>query len=860
MTQYKVTGMNCAACQARVEQAVGHIPGVTSCSVNLLTGVMGVEGSATPEQIITAVTAAGYGANLAEKSGAHDDPLPHSETRRAARRLIFSLVPLACLMYLSMGHGMWGWWVPTALKDSPTAQAVIQLVLALVVMGVNYLFFTRGYRALWHRAPNMDTLVALGATAAFGYSVYAGITLIQYDLAGNASMAHHLLHHELYFESAAMILALITVGKLLEAYSKGKTTNALRALVSLAPKTAVLLRDGKEWEVPVGEVLVGDIFAVKPGSSIPVDGIVLTGESSVNEAALTGESLPVDKKAGDHVSAATVNASGYLECRATRVGEDTTLSQIIRMVEDAAVTKAPIARIADSVSGIFVPVVMGIALITLVVWLFVSADVGFSVARAISVLVISCPCALGLATPVAIMVGNGVGAKNGILFKTATATEQTGKIRTICLDKTGTITEGKPRVTDLYPHGDITPDELLTLAASVEAYSEHPLATAITNEAKAKNMAPLCVTGFEAVGGSGVRATLGEDMLLGGSVAFISSMINLSQDVTDKAQSLAEAGKTPLLFVRGETFLGIIAVADTIRPDSADAIRALRDMGIHTVMLTGDNARTAYTIATLAGVDEVISDVLPAGKAEVVTRFQSKGLVGMVGDGINDAPALTSADVGIAIGAGTDVSIDAADVVLVHSRLADVVTAIGISRATKRNIFENLFWAFFYNCIGIPIAAGVFHVLGLTLTPMLGALAMSLSSFCVVTNALRLNFFHPHAPKKKGNDHHEVAVTHGTSLTCGNTCPAPGKNPTSINTKTTTERKTPMQKTIYVEGMMCHHCEAHVKRALEALDGVTEATADHKAGTVIITLTQDIADDILSNAIEAEEYKVTGIQ
>ncbi len=846
MEQYRITGMSCAACSARVERAVKHVEGVSACAVNLLTGTMGVEGSATHEAIVSAVTAAGYGAAPLSDSKPADTPTSRTEIKRLALRLILSLIPLALLMYLTMGHGMLDWWVPQVLADSPLAQALVQLVLAVFVMAVNYAFFTRGAVALVRLSPNMDSLVAMGSLAAFGYSIYGLVMIIIQQTGGNTTAAAHTLH-ELYFESAAMIVALITVGKLLEAYSKGKTTNALRALMDLAPKTAVLLIDGKELECPVTDVKVGDTFVVRPGMSIPVDGIVLSGESAVNESALTGESIPVDKHVGDRVSAATINRSGHLVCRATRVGEDTTLSQIIRMVEDASATKAPIARIADCVSGIFVPAVMAIAVITLVVWLLVGATAGFALARAISVLVISCPCALGLATPVAIMVGSGVGAKNGILFKTAAALEVTGRTRTICLDKTGTITQGHPHVTAIHPAPGITEETLLLYAASLEQYSEHPLASAVMREADAQGISPLPITGFEALSGNGVRGMLDGSALIGGSVKYVSSVYPLSDDIEAAVAAVTSLGGTPLLFMREKQLLGLIAVADIMKPDSKDAIRELKEMGIHTVMLTGDNARTARAIGELAGVDEVVAEVLPGGKAEVVERLREKGTVAMIGDGINDAPALTKADVGIAIGAGADVSIDAADVVLVNSRPSDIVVAVKLSRATKRNIYENLFWAFLYNCIGIPIAAGVFHVLGFTLTPMLGAAAMSLSSFCVVTNALRLNFFRA---KKDAKPLPDQAKTEHLSV-C-ETAPAP-------TIKNTEKESKAMKKTIYIEGMMCHHCEAHVKRALEALPGVTAAVADHKAGTAIVTLSEEVDNATLAVTVEQEDYRVTKI-
>ncbi len=854
MKQYLITGMSCAACSARVERAVSAVPGVESCAVNLLTGTMGVTGTASEEAIISAVTAAGYGAAPRSSEAPSDgkppsDPLTDTETPRLLRRLCLSVIPLLLLMYLSMGHGMWGWWLPSPLAENPLAIALLQLLLTLVVMVVNRRFFISGYRALWHRAPNMDTLVALGATAAFGYSLY-----ILFTMTAEADPAH--LLHALYFESAAMILTLITVGKTLEARAKGKTTDALRALMKLAPETATLLRDGTEVPVPVREVLVGDIFVVRPGGSIPVDGVITDGMSAVDESALTGESIPVEKHVGDTVSAATINRSGMLLCRATRVGEDTTLAQIIRMVSDAAATKAPIARIADRVSGIFVPVVMSIAAVTILVWALLGADMGDAISRGIAVLVISCPCALGLATPVAIMVGSGVGAKHGILFKTAASLEGIGRVTTICLDKTGTLTEGTPHVTDVLPARGVQATELLSLAYALEYGSEHPLADAIKRHAEAENTALLRVENFTALPGNGISATLAGATLTGGSASYISSRHPLDEETEALVEKLADQGKTPLLFLRDDTPLGIIAAQDLPRTDSRDAVQALRHMGIKTVMLTGDHTRTARAVGALIGVDEVIAEVKPDGKDAAVDSLKTAGKVAMVGDGINDAPALVRADTGIAIGAGTDVSIDAADVVLVNSRMQDVVTAVSLGRATLSNIRENLFWAFFYNCIGIPLAAGVMIPLfGWELTPMFGAAAMSLSSFCVVTNALRLNLFRPKTKSAApiSNIHEDAPQNSGSASQC--TCETEPAHTTDENKKETLA----MTKTIYIEGMMCHHCEAHVKRALEALDGVISAVADHTAGTAVVTLSTPVEDDVLRAAVTAQDYTVTRI-
>ena len=837
MKQYNVTGMSCAACSTRVEKAVSKVPGVTSCSVSLLTNSMGVEGTAAASEIIAAVEAAGYGASEKGAPGgkravpAADaaDALRDRETPGLKRRLIVSVFFLLILMYFSMGHMMWGWPLPAFYDDNHVAMGLTQLLLTVIIMVVNQKFFISGFKSLYHRAPNMDALVALGATAAFVYSTYAlfAMTDAQVRMDMDAVMDYMM---EFYFESAAMILTLITVGKMLEARSKGKTTDALKSLMKLAPKTATVLRGGEEVELPIEQVQSGDTFVVRPGENIPVDGVVLSGESAVNESALTGESVPVDKAAGDSVSAATTNQSGFLTCRATRVGEDTTLSQIIQMVSDAAATKAPIAKVADKVSGVFVPVVIAIAVVTTAVWLLLGRGVGYALARGISVLVISCPCALGLATPVAIMVGSGLGAKNGILFKTAASLEQMGHVQIVALDKTGTITQGEPRVTDVIAADGVQEDELLRLACALERKSEHPLARAVLEKAQQLQLAAQEVTNFQALPGNGLRAELGGAVLAGGSLKFISSVAGVPAAMQARAGQLAGQGKTPLLFSRDGALLGIIAVADVIKPDSPQAVRELRNMGIHVVMLTGDNERTANAIGAQAGVDEVVAGVLPDGKQAVIRRLQQKGKVAMVGDGINDAPALTQADIGVAIGAGTDVAIDAADVVLMHSRLTDVPAAIRLSRATLRNIHENLFWAFFYNTIGIPLAAGVFIPLGLTLNPMFGAAAMSLSSFCVVSNALRLNLFRLRDARhdKKRKTKHK-------------------------------EEKTSMQKTLKIEGMMCPHCEARVKKALEALPEVAQAEVSHAAGTAVVTLTAALADDALKNAVEAQDYTVTSI-
>ncbi len=839
MVQYNVTGMSCAACSARVEKAVSKVPGVTSCAVSLLTNSMGVEGSSSSAAIISAVQEAGYGASLkgagnaAPSASEAEAQLEDHETPKLKRRLIWSLGFLIVLMYFSMGHMMWGWPLPAFYDGNHVAMGLTQLLLTVIIMVINQRFFISGYKSLWHRAPNMDTLVALGATAAFVYSTYALFAMTDAQVKGDSAAVMDYMM-DFYFESAAMILTLITVGKMLEARSKGKTTDALKGLMKLAPKTATVIRDGAEVVIPVEQVRKDDVFAVRPGESIPVDGVVLEGSSAVNEAAITGESIPADKAPGDTVTAATVNQSGYLKCRATRVGEDTTLSQIIRMVSDAAATKAPIAKIADKVSGVFVPTVISIAAITTVVWLLLGRGVGFALARGISVLVISCPCALGLATPVAIMVGSGLGAKNGILFKTAASLEETGRIEIVALDKTGTITSGEPAVTDIIPAEGVSEAEFVTLAASLEQKSEHPLAGAVMQYAESRKIAPQEVTDFRALPGNGLTAVYGGRTLYGGSCAFIGGKLAVPGDMQAKAAALSEAGKTPLMFCDGDRLLGIIAVADIIKPDSPQAVRELQNMGIQVVMLTGDNERTAKAIGAQAGVDHVIAGVLPDGKESVIRRLMEQGKVAMVGDGINDAPALTRANIGIAIGAGTDVAIDAADVVLMKSRLSDVPAAIRLSRATLRNIHENLFWAFFYNTIGIPIAAGVFVSLGLTLNPMLGAAAMSLSSFCVVSNALRLNLFKLHDASR---DHKR-------------------KNHIKEIKKETTE----MEKTMKITGMMCSHCEATVKKALEAIPEVAEAKVSHEAGTAVVTLSAPVDDAVLKNAVEAKDYTVTEIK
>ena len=860
MKQYTVTGMSCAACSARVEKAVSKVDGVTSCSVSLLTNSMGVEGSATDAQIVEAVEQAGYGAspkgtatesendkanNSLEQLKAAQDALVDRETPKLRNRLIASLIFLVVLMYFSMGHMMWGWPLPEFFDGNHVAMGLLQLLLTVAVMVINQKFFISGFKGLIHGAPNMDTLVALGSAASFGYSVYALFAMTAAQVKGDMDAVMSYMH-EFYFESAAMILALITVGKMLEAHSKGKTTDALKSLMQLAPKTATVVRDGVEQEISVDAVKKGDIFVVRPGENIPVDGEIIDGTTAVNESALTGESIPVDKQPKDAVSAATVNQSGFIKCRATRVGEDTTLSQIIQMVSDAAATKAPIAKIADRVSGVFVPAVITIAIITIIAWLIAGETVGFALARGISVLVISCPCALGLATPVAIMVGNGKGAKSGILFKTAASLEATGRTQIVALDKTGTITSGEPKVTDIVPDETFfegtgnNAGKLLAIAASVEAKSEHPLAKAIMERAKTDEIAVAEVTDFSAVVGNGLTATLAGKMIKAGNLAFVSKFVKVSDDMRAKAVEFSKEGKTPLFFAADDRLCGIIAVADTIKEDSSEAVRQLKNMGIRVVMLTGDNEQTANAIGKQAGVDEVIAGVLPDGKEAVIRKLKKQGRVAMVGDGINDAPALTRADMGIAIGAGSDVAIDAADVVLMKSRLIDVPAAVRLSRATLTNIHENLFWAFFYNVIGIPLAAGLWYpLLGWKLNPMFGAAAMSLSSFCVVTNALRLNLCRVYDPK------HDRKATPDR------------KNKTD---KPNESEEKSMTKTMNIEGMMCGHCEARVKKALEALDAVSEAAVSHESGTAVVTLSSDISDEKLKETVEAEDYKVTSIQ
>lgn len=841
MEQYTVTGMSCAACQTRVEKAVSKVPGVTSCSVSLLTNSMGVEGTASSSEIIAAVQAAGYGVSVkgAEKSDGDGDSalydesaLEDHETPVLKKRLVSSIGFLLVLMYFSMGHMMWNWPLPKFFDGNHVAMGLTQLLLTVIVMVINQKFFISGFKSLLHGAPNMDTLVALGSSASFAWSTYALFMMTDAQVKGNMDAVMEYMH-EFYFESAAMILTLITVGKMLEARSKGRTTDALKGLMKLAPKTAVIEKDGVETTVPIAQVKKGDVFVVRPGENIPVDGIVLEGNSAVNESALTGESIPVDKAAGDLVSAATLNQSGFIRCEASRVGEDTTLSQIIKMVSDAAATKAPIAKIADKVSGVFVPAVITIAVITTIGWLLAGETMAFALARGISVLVISCPCALGLATPVAIMVGNGMGAKNGILFKTAVSLEETGKVEIVALDKTGTITSGEPRVTDIVPAEGITETELLSMAYALEKKSEHPLAKAVLLKGEEMGLSAADVADFAALPGNGLSAKLNGNTIYGGNMNFIGSHVNVPEEMKQKSETLAESGKTPLFFAENERLIGIIAVADMIKEDSPQAIRELQNMGIHVVMLTGDNERTAKAVGKEAGVDEVIAGVLPDGKESVIRKLKEKGKVAMVGDGINDAPALTRADMGIAIGAGTDVAIDAADVVLMKSRLSDVPAAIRLSRATLTNIHENLFWAFFYNVIGIPLAMGLWiPVFGWKLNPMFGAAAMSLSSFCVVSNALRLNFFDI---RRSDRDKKIKTKSH----------------------KKEKESKT-MEKTLKVEGMMCGHCEATVKKALEAIDGVSAAEADHVKGTATVTLTKDVPTEVLKKAIEDKDYKVIG--
>ena len=856
MEQYTVTGMSCAACSARVEKAVKAVPGVTSCSVSLLTNSMGVEGTASASAIVKAVQEAGYGANpkaaAAETPSAELDALADHETPRLKKRLIASLVFLAVLMYFSMGHMMWGWPLPHWFDGNHVAMGLVQLLLAGIVMVINQKFFISGFKGLLHRAPNMDTLVALGSSASFLWSTYALFAMTRAQVDGNDALVMHYMM-ELYFESAAMILTLITVGKMLEARSKGKTTDALKSLMKLAPQTATLLQEGAEVTVPIAQVKKGDLFVVRPGENIPVDGLVLEGSSAVNESALTGESIPVDKAAGDKVSAATTNQSGFLKCEATRVGEDTTLAQIIRMVSDAAATKAPIAKIADTVSGFFVPAVISISVLTTLVWLLLGREFGYALARGISVLVISCPCALGLATPVAIMVGNGLGARNGILFKTAAALEAAGRTQIVALDKTGTITSGEPRVTDILPVEGVSESELLTLAASLEQKSEHPLAKAVLAYAETETIACPDVTDFAALPGNGLSARLDGMEIYGGNAEFIATKASVPAELQAEAARLAAEGKTPLFFGGAGRLMGVIAVADTLKEDSPRAIRELQNMGIRVVMLTGDNQRTADAIGRQAGVDEVIAGVLPDGKEAVIRRLQESGKVAMVGDGINDAPALTRADTGIAIGAGTDVAIDAADVVLMNSRLSDVPAAIRLSRATLRNIHENLFWAFIYNIIGIPLAAGVFIPFGLTLNPMFGAAAMSLSSFCVVSNALRLNLFDLHSTK---HDRKPKSA----ALPAAPVQPAAAENTAEPVSAPVVKEDNAMKKTLHVEGMMCCHCEARVKKALEALPAVDEAVVSHEAGTAIVTLNAEVSDADLKKAVEDQDYKVTGIE
>ena len=844
MEQYNVTGMSCAACSARVEKAVSKVPGVTACSVSLLTNSMGVEGTATASAIISAVEQAGYGCSSKSQSSQKESlsdaekALEDHETPILKKRLIASVGFLLVLMYFSMGHMMWGWPLPAWFDGNHVAMGLVQLLLAGIIMVINQKFFISGFKSLWHRSPNMDTLVALGSMASFVWSVYALFAMTRAQVDGNSELVMHYMM-EFYFESAAMILTLITVGKMLEARSKGKTTDALKGLMKLAPKTATVIRNGAEATVPIDQVVKDDVFVVRPGESIPVDGVILEGSSAVNEAALTGESIPVDKAAGDRISAATVNQSGFIKCKATRVGEDTTLSQIIKMVSDAAATKAPIAKIADRVSGVFVPAVITISIITTMIWLLTGHEFGYALARGISVLVISCPCALGLATPVAIMVGNGMGAKNGILFKTAVSLEEAGKIQIVALDKTGTITSGQPEVTDILPAEGITEKELLTLAYALEKKSEHPLAKAILEKAFALGLTAPEVTDFQALTGNGLSAALGSDKLIGGSMKYISTLVPVSKALMSQAEKLAEAGKTPLLFARNNQLLGIIAVADVIKPDSPQAVKELQSMGIHVVMLTGDNERTARAIGAQAGVDQVIAGVLPDGKESVIRSLKEKGKVAMVGDGINDAPALTRADIGIAIGAGTDVAIDAADVVLMKSQLSDVPAAIRLSRATLRNIHENLFWAFFYNVIGIPLAAGVWiPIFGWTLNPMFGAAAMSLSSFCVVTNALRLNLFKVHNVSSNINN------------------PNVSNN---INNTSKKENTTMIKVTVNVTGMMCGHCEAHVNKAVEAAFGVQNVVSSHEAGTTTFTAPEKGDEDKLRQVITDAGYEVTGI-
>ena len=864
MEQYNVTGMSCAACSARVEKAVSKVPGVTGCSVSLLTNSMGVEGTASEQDIIRAVEASGYGASkkggAKETSGSgasdYEEMLRDKTTPLLKKRLIASLVLLIPLMYVSMGHMMWNWPLPSFFDGNHVAMGLVQLLLTVAIMVINQRFFISGFKSLWHRAPNMDTLVALGATASFGYSVYALFAMTGAQVRGDMDAVMGYMH-EFYFESAAMILTLITVGKMLEALSKGRTTDALKGLMKLAPKTATLLRDGQETGVSIDQVKIGDCFVVRPGENIPVDGVVTDGSSAVNESALTGESIPVDKAAGDTVSAATLNQSGFLTCEATRVGEDTTLSQIIQMVSDAAATKAPIAKVADRVSGIFVPAVITIAFLTIIGWLLAGQSVGFALARGISVLVISCPCALGLATPVAIMVGNGMGAKHGIMFKTAVSLENAGKTEIVALDKTGTITGGEPKVTDLYSITPVTEEALLLAAGALEQKSEHPLARAVLELAKERGMDCGDLTEFTAVPGNGLTGRRGTSFLAGGNAAFIGGQATIPEAAKAMAEQYAKQGKTPLFFSENGSLLGIIAVADVIKEDSPRAIRELQNMGIRVVMLTGDNERTAQAIGAEAGVDEVIAGVLPDGKEAVIRTLKEQGRTAMVGDGINDAPALTRADVGIAIGAGTDIAIDAADVVLMKSRLSDVPAAIRLSRATLRNIHENLFWAFIYNIIGIPLAAGIWYpIFGWKLNPMFGAAAMSLSSFCVVTNALRLNLFGMYDAGKDKKRRKKGSTT-GNGSRSANTGSATAVQPEENQKE---KENKDMEKTMEIKGMMCGHCEARVKKALEALPEVTEAIVSHEAGTAVVKLSAAVSDDVLKKAVEDQDYEVTGIR
>lgn len=881
MLKFTVTGMSCAACSARVEQAVSKVEGVTSCSVSLLTNSMGVEGSASSADIIKAVTDVGYGAelqtdvtkNIKNKKNNNADMLEDKETPLMKKRLIASVGFLVVLMYFSMGHTMWGWPVPAFFEHNPVALGLLQLLLTAIVMVINQKFFINGWKGIIHKAPNMDTLVALGSGAAFVHSTYALFAMTAEVSAGNMEAAHGFMH-EFYFESAAMILTLITVGKMLEARSKGKTTDALKSLMNLAPKTATVLRGGEEKVIPVDEVIKGDIFVVRPGESIPVDGVVIEGSSAIDESALTGESIPVDKAEGDLVSAATINRSGFLKCEATRVGEDTTLSQIIQMVSDAAATKAPIAKVADKVSGVFVPIVITIAVITILIWLLVGESVGFALARGISVLVISCPCALGLATPVAIMVGNGVGAKNGILFKTAVSLEETGKVQIVALDKTGTITAGTPKVTDVVPESDITEEELLTLALSLECKSEHPLAGAVVEYAKEKNVEEKEVTDFEILPGNGLKAKCEGADLVGGSLKYIKGQVVVSKAMQEQAEALAMQGKTPLFFTKGDKLLGMIAVADVMKPDSKEAIAQLQNMGIRVVMITGDNEKTANAIGKEAGVNQVIAGVLPAGKEAAITDLMKLGKVAMVGDGINDAPALVKADMGIAIGAGADVAMDAADVVLMKSNLLDVAAAIRLSRAVLRNIHQNLFWAFFYNCVGIPLAAGAFiAVLGWELNPMFGAAAMSLSSFCVVSNALRLNLCKVYNVKRdkrvkpglsvgaepKRSNEEKPASEVGNCACDGSACSV-GNDSKTNNISEAGKETDNMKKTMKITGMMCGHCSGRVKKVLEAMPEVDEAIVSHEEGTAVLTLNTEVVDDVLKKTVEDEGYEVTGIE